>query len=35
MDSFFGDEEYPFYEAMKSEGFDTLPDLINLSFNPG
>ena len=33
MDSFFGDEEYPFYEAMKSEGFDTLPDLINLSFN--
>ena len=33
MDSFFGDEEYQFYEAMKSEGFDTLPDLINLSFN--
>ena len=33
MDAFFGDEEYQFYEAMKSEGFDTLPDLINLSFN--
>ena len=33
MDSFFGDEEYQFYEAMKFEGFDTLPDLINLSFN--
>lgn len=33
MDSFFGDEEYRFYEALKSEGFDTLPDLINLSFN--
>lgn len=33
MDSFFGDEEYQFYEAMKSEGFDTLPDLINMSFN--
>ena len=31
MDSFFGDEEYQFYEAMKLEGFDTLPDLINLS----
>ena len=35
MDSFFGDEKYPFYEAMELEGFDTLPDLINLSFNPG
>ena len=35
MDSFFGDEEYQFYEAMKLEGFDTLPDLINLSFNLG
>ena len=33
MDSFFGDEEYQFYEAMKLEGFDTLHDLINLSFN--
>ena len=33
MDGFFGDEEYQFYEAMKFEGFDTLPDLINLSFN--
>ena len=33
MDSFFGDEEYQFYEAMKLEGFDTLPDLINLRFN--
>ena len=33
MDSFFGDEEYQFYEARKLEGFDTLPDLINLSFN--
>jgi len=33
MDGFFGDEEYQFYEAMKSEGFNTLPDLINLSFN--
>ena len=33
MDGFFGDEEYQFYEAMKLEGFDTLPDLINLSFN--
>lgn len=35
MDSFFGDEEYQFYEAMKLEGFDTLTDLINLSFNLG
>ena len=33
MDSFFGNEEYQFYEAMKLEGFDTLTDLINLSFN--
>ncbi len=33
MDSFFGDEEYQFYEAMKAEGFETVPDLINLSFN--
>lgn len=33
MNGFFGDEEYQFYESMKSEGFDTLPDLINLSFN--
>lgn len=33
MDGFFGDEEYQFYEAMKSGGFDNLPDLINLSFN--
>ena len=33
MDGFFGDEKYQFYEAMKLEGFDTLPDLINLSFN--
>lgn len=33
MDGFFGDEEYQFYEAMKSEGFDTLANLINLSFN--
>ena len=33
MDSFFGDEEYQFYEAMKLVGFNTLPDLINLSFN--
>ena len=33
MDSFFGDEEYRFYEALKSESFDTVPDLINLSFN--
>lgn len=33
MDGFFGDEEYQFYEAMKLEGFDTLPDLINMSFN--
>lgn len=33
MDSFFGDEEYQFYEAMKLEGFYSLPDLINLSFN--
>ena len=33
MDSCFGDEEYQFYEAMKAEGFDTMPDLINLSFN--
>ena len=33
MDSFFGDEEYRFYEALKSEDFDTVPDLINLSFN--
>ena len=33
MYGFFGDEEYQFYEAMKSESFYTLPDLINLSFN--
>ena len=33
MDSFLGDEEYQFYEAMKLEGFYSLPDLINLSFN--
>lgn len=33
MDFFFEDEEYRFFEAMKLEGFDTLPDLINLSFN--
>ena len=33
MDSFFGDEEYQFYEAMKLESFYSLPDLINLSFN--
>ena len=33
MDSFFSDEEYQFYEAMKLEDFNTLPDLINLSFN--
>lgn len=33
MDSFFGDEEYQFYEAMKLEGFYSLTDLINLSFN--
>ena len=33
MDSFFGNEEYRFYEALKLEGFNTLPGLINLSFN--
>ena len=33
MDSFIGDDANQFYEAMKLAGFDTLPDLINLSFN--
>lgn len=33
MDSFFGDEEFQFYEAMKLEQFTELKDLINLSFN--
>lgn len=33
MDSFFGDEEWQFFEAMKLENFSSLKDLINLSFN--
>lgn len=33
MDSFFGDEEWQFFEAMKLEKFSSLKDLINLSFN--
>ena len=33
MDSFFGDEEIQFFEAMKLEHFTELKDLINLSFN--
>lgn len=33
MDSFFGDEEWQFFEAMKFEKFSSLKDLINLSFN--
>ena len=33
MDSFFGDEELQFFEAMKLEKFSSLKDLINLSFN--
>ena len=33
MDSFFGDEETQFFEAMKLEHFTELKDLINLSFN--
>lgn len=33
MDSFFGDEAFQFYEAMKLEQFTELKDLINLSFN--
>ena len=33
LDSFFGNEELQFYEAMRLEGFTSLKDLINLSFN--
>ena len=33
MESFFGNEEYQFYEARCQEGFTELKDLINLSFN--
>ena len=33
MDSFFGDEEIQFYEALKLEHFTELKDFINLSFN--
>lgn len=33
MDSFFGNEELQFFEAMKLESFTSLKDLINLSFN--
>ena len=33
MDSFFGNEELQFYEAMRLDGFTSLKDLINLSFN--
>lgn len=33
MDSFFGDEETQFFEALKLEHFTELKDLINLTFN--
>lgn len=33
MDSFFGNEELQFYEALKLEHFTEMKDLINLSFN--
>lgn len=33
MESFFGDEEIQFYEALKLEHFTELKDFINLSFN--
>ena len=33
MESFFGNEEYQFYEAIHHEGFTEMKDLINLSFN--
>lgn len=33
MDSFFGDEEIRFFEAMKMEQFTEMKDLINLTFN--
>lgn len=33
MDSFCGDEDLQFFEAMKLEKFSSLKDLINLSFN--
>lgn len=35
MDSFFGDEETQFFEAIKLENFVKLKDLINLTFNIG
>ena len=33
MDSFFGDEEYQFYEAMKLEGFDTVNPTVAKFFD--
>ena len=33
MESFCGNEDYQFFEAMKQEVFKELPDLINLTFN--
>lgn len=34
MDSFFGDVEFSqFYEALKHEGFTSMKDIINLTFN--
>ena len=33
MDSFFGDEETQFFEAIKLEHFTDMKDLINLTFN--
>lgn len=33
MESFFGDEEIRFFEAMKLEHFTEMKDLINLTFN--
>ncbi len=33
MESFFGDEEIQFFEAMKLEHFTEVKDLINLTFN--
>lgn len=33
MDSFYGDEDFQFFEAAKLEHFTELKDLINLTFN--
>ncbi len=33
MEGFCGDEDFQLFEAMKLEGFTSLKDIINLSFN--